>query len=96
MIIDEANKIALGFQIGEGLQTQSGIQLPEYKISSKKYFSPYVQMYLIFEKSRWKNQVRQTGFLVYFKLCILQKSILKLIFEGYTGSNNPVRNTEID
>ena len=41
MIIDEANKIALGFQIGEGLQTQSGIQLPEYKISSKKYLSPY-------------------------------------------------------
>ena len=37
MIIDEANKIALGFQIGEGLQTQSGIQLPEYQISSKKY-----------------------------------------------------------
>ena len=36
MIIDEANKIALGFQVGEGLQTQSGIQLPEYKISSKK------------------------------------------------------------
>ena len=36
MIIDEANKIALGFQIGEGLQTQSGIQLPEYQISSKK------------------------------------------------------------
>ena len=63
MIIDEANKIALGFQIGEGLQTQSGIQLPEYKISSKKYFSPYVQMYLIFEKSRWKNQVLLPGFL---------------------------------
>ena len=37
MIIDEANKIALGFQVGEGLQTQSGIQLPEYKISSKKW-----------------------------------------------------------
>jgi hypothetical protein len=42
---------------------------------------------LIFEKSNWKNQVRQTGFLVYFELdfyclCSLQKSILKLIFTG--------------
>ena len=38
-------------------------------------------------KSSLKNQVRQTGFLVYFELdfyclCSLQKSILKLIFAG--------------
>ena len=46
-----------------------------------------VDLYLISEKSIWKNQVRQTGFLVYFELdfyclCSLQKSILKLIFAG--------------
>ena len=29
---------------------------------------PPVDLYLISEKSIWKNQVRQTGFLVYFKL----------------------------
>ena len=39
---------------------------------------PAVDMYLISEKSIWKDQVRQTGFLVYFKLksyclCSLQK-----------------------
>ena len=37
MIIDKANKIALGFQLGEGLQTQSDIQMLEYQISSKTY-----------------------------------------------------------
>ena len=42
---------------------------------------PPVDLYLIFEKSSWKNQVRQTGFLVYFELdfyclCSLQKSII--------------------
>ena len=53
---------------------------------------------MIFEKSSWKNQVRQTGFLVYFELefyclwCSLQKLISKLIFAGYTGSKNQVRN----
>ena len=57
-----------------------------------------IHLYLIFEKSSWKNQVRRTGFLVYFKLdfyslCSLQKSISKLIFAGYTGSKNPVRRT---
>ena len=46
---------------------------------------PPVDLYLISEKSIWKNQVRRTGFLVYFKLdfyclCSLQKSISKLIF----------------
>ena len=49
MIIDEANKIALGFQ-GEELQTQSGIQLPEYKISSKKYLWSKWEKYSIWEK----------------------------------------------
>ena len=29
---------------------------------------PPVDLYLIFEKSSWKNQVRQIGFLVYFEL----------------------------
>ena len=38
-----------------------------------------IHLYLIFEKSSLKNQVRR-------------KSILKLIFAGYTGSKNPVRN----
>jgi hypothetical protein len=47
--------------------------------------SPPVDLYLISEKSIWKNQVRQTGFLAYFELnfcslCSLQKSISKLIF----------------
>ena len=46
-----------------------------------------VDLYLISEKSIWKNPVRQIGFLVYFKLdfyclCSLQKSISKLIFAG--------------
>ena len=42
---------------------------------------PPVDLYLISEKSIWKNQVRQTGFLVYFKLnfyclCDLQRVFL--------------------
>ena len=41
---------------------------------------PPVDLYLISEKSIWKNQVRRTGFLVYFELdfyclCSLQKLI---------------------
>ena len=49
---------------------------------------PLVDLYLIFEKSIWKNQVRRTGFLVYFELdfyCLrsLQKSRLSnLIFQN--------------
>ena len=48
---------------------------------------PPVDLYLISGKSIWKNQVRRTGFLVYFELdfyclCSLQKSISKLIFGG--------------
>ena len=46
---------------------------------------PLADMYLISEKPIWKNQVRRTGFLVYFELdfyclCSLQKSISKLSF----------------
>ena len=45
-----------------------------------------VDLYLIFEKSIWKNQVRRTGFLIYFELdfyclCSLKKSISKIDFE---------------
>ena len=48
---------------------------------------PLVDLYLISEKSIWKNQIRRTGFFVYFELdfyclCSLQKSILKWIFAG--------------
>ena len=32
------------------------------------YHIPNVDLYLISEKSIWKNQVRRTGFLVYFEL----------------------------
>ena len=56
-----------------------------------------VDLYLISEKSIWKNQVQWTGILVYFKLnfyclCSLQKSISKLILASYTGSKNQVWN----
>ena len=49
--------------------------------------SPLVDLYLISEKSIWKNPVLQTGFLVYFELnfyclCSLQESISKFVFEG--------------
>ena len=68
-----------------------------YKVSKKihvkgVYFSDQgnqrpTHLYVIFEKLSWKNQVRGTGFLVYFKLdfyclCRLQKSISKSIFAG--------------
>ena len=54
---------------------------------------PPVDLYLISEKSIWKNQDQQTGFLVYFKLnfyclCSLQKSISKLIFAGWKSSSS--------
>ena len=54
---------------------------------------PPVDLYLISEKSIWKNQVRRTRFLVYFKLdfyclCSLQKSILKFIFAGQKSSSS--------
>ena len=48
---------------------------------------PPVDLYLISEKSIWKNQVWRTRFLIcitlnFYCLCSLQKSILKLIFAG--------------
>ena len=48
---------------------------------------PSVDLYLISEKSIWKNPLWRTGFLVYseldfYCLCSLQKSISKLIFAG--------------
>jgi hypothetical protein len=49
-----------------------------------------VDLYLIFEKSIRKNQFGKINF---NKLDFsLQKSILKFIFAGYTGSKNQVRN----
>ena len=47
---------------------------------------PPVDLYLIFEKTSFKNQVLQTGLLA------CKKSISKLIFAGYTGSKNQVQN----
>ena len=52
-------------------------------VSSKRL----IHLFLTFEKSSRKNQVRRTGFLVYLELgfcclCSLQKSTLKLIFVG--------------
>ena len=48
--------------------------------------SPPVDLYLISEKSIWKNQIQHTGFLVYFELdfyCLLaKKSISKLFLQA--------------
>ena len=62
-------------------------QLPPGQNSAAFPALRHIHLYLIFEKSSWKNPVRRTGFLVYFELdfyclCSLQKSILKLIFAG--------------
>ena len=43
-------------------------------------------MYLIVEKSGWKDQVRQTRFLTY------KNQFRNLFFVGYTGSKNPIQN----
>ena len=61
-----------------------------YKIKDWAVTTP-VDLYLIYEKSIWKNQVGRTGFLVYSQLdfyCLrsMQKSILKLIFAGQKSS----------
>ena len=67
---------------------QSNIQLTYSRVPfGVRGLFPPVDLYLISEKSIWKNQVRRTEFLVYFKLdfyclCSLQKSISKLIFAG--------------
>jgi len=62
-------------------------QLTQIPSLERQNAFPPVDLYLISEKSIWKNQVQRTGFLVYFKLdfyclCSLKKSILKLIFAG--------------
>ena len=54
---------------------------------------PLGDLYLISEKSIWKNQFRWTGFLVYFELdfyclCRQQKSVSKLIFAGKNSSSS--------
>ena len=66
---------------------------PPFEMSLSDILSDYppVDLYLIFEKSIWKNQVRRIGFFVYFELdfyslCSLQKSIWKLIFAGQKSS----------
>ena len=66
----------------------AGFRFTHFEIDIELGFESYFQdkrpihLYLIFEKSSLKNQVRRTGF-----------EISKLIFAGYTGSNNPVRNS---
>ena len=65
--------------------------LPSSFVLCRFYLHP-IHAYLIFEKSSWKNQVRQTGFLVYFKLdvysfCSLQKLISELIFAVLKSSS---------
>jgi drug/metabolite transporter (DMT)-like permease len=61
------------------LVIELGAGIASYAFRSQVFYPP-VDLYLISEKSIWKNQVRQTGFLVYFELdfycpCSLQKSI---------------------
>ena len=55
--------------------------IDQLKLLYVRHFPP-VDLYLIFEKSSLKNQVLQTGFLVYFELdfyclCSLKKSSSK-------------------
>ena len=66
--------------------------LQDSQMHLKNMYIPLVDLYLISEKSIWKNQVWQTGFLVYFKLdfnCLcssLKKSISNQIFVGWKSS----------
>ena len=68
-------------------------QIKNYKrLSQSRYNRRFLHLYLISEKSSWKDQVWWTGFLVYFELdfyclCSLQKSISKLILQ----TENPAR-----
>ena len=79
---------ALSDRINSGFVLANHIFINVDKILREKEtlpFYPPVDLYLIFEKSTWRNQVRQTGLKTYFELdfhclCSLQKSILKLIF----------------
>ena len=85
---------ALSDRLSSGFVLANHIFINVDKILREKETLPFyhpVDLYLISEKSIWKNQVRRTGFLVYFKLdfywlCSLQKSILKLIFGGQRSS----------
>ena len=70
--------------MGAKLDTE---QTASEKQDYEKGFTPPVDLYLISEKSIWKNQFWRTGFLVYFEFdfyCLygLKKSISKLIFAG--------------
>jgi hypothetical protein len=72
-------RLSVKFLLAPGQKT--ALHWPDLKIShsvfSSIHFSvfitgslymPPVDLYLISEKSIWKNQVRLTGFLVYFEL----------------------------
>ena len=55
-------------------------RIENLKLALLYLLTPPVDLCLISKKSIWKNQVRRTGFLVYFELdfyslCSLQKSI---------------------
>ena len=74
------------------------IQILNLKLGNRinKSLWRYEISILISDKSIWKNQVRRIKSLVYFNLifyylCSLQKSISKMIFADYTGSENKVR-----
>ena len=56
----------------------------ENHFAARHIYCP-IHLYLIFEKSSWKTQVWQTGFLIYFKLdfyclCSLQKISFQIDF----------------
>ena len=57
-------------------ETNTKFELAAISKEITTVYNESVDLYLNFEKSSWKNQVQ----------------ILKLIFAGYTGSKNPVRN----
>ena len=80
------------FQIWFNVLSSSPNQLIQYLTQCSTFSElvmqvakPPVDLYYIFEKSSWENQVPQTEFLVYlglifYCLCSLQKSISKLFF----------------
>ena len=55
---------------------------------------PPIDLYLISEKSIWKNQNRRTGFLVYFELDFYARVACKSQFQNlFLQTKNPVRQT---
>ena len=58
-----------------------------FQISHDLIQNPLVDLYLNFEKIKLENSILTNW------IFSLQKSISKLIFSGYTGSKNPVRQT---